>query len=227
MRCTTRRPRVAVTRRQTAPAAASSLTAAPSKDYFGTSGLDTLTGTSANESFWGQEPDRMIGGAGDDTYYRQNHGNVFVEAPGGGTDKIFAWSNVWLGDYANIENLTVAGDKTYGAGDNGDNVIEGQGGVQQLYGGFGQDVLIGGAGADVFIVVKGEGNDAIQDFSVADDVLRLKAGFTNFAQVKAAMTKHLDADALVIVSAGPTVEQKELPPPSDTPIEQPAGVPEH
>nr|WP_298144196.1 pitrilysin family protein [uncultured Pseudomonas sp.] len=46
-------------------------------------------------------------------------------------------------------------------------------------------------------------------------------------QVKAAMTKHLDADALVIVSAGPTVEQKELPPPSDTPIEQPAGVPEH
>ena len=46
-------------------------------------------------------------------------------------------------------------------------------------------------------------------------------------QVKAAMAEHLDVDRLVIVSAGPTVEQKELPPPSDAPVELPSGVPEH
>ena len=46
-------------------------------------------------------------------------------------------------------------------------------------------------------------------------------------QVKAAMAKHLNPDALVIVTAGPTVAQKELPPPTDTPAEQPTGVPEH
>ncbi|MAB96787.1 MAG: peptidase M16 [Pseudomonadaceae bacterium] len=46
-------------------------------------------------------------------------------------------------------------------------------------------------------------------------------------QVKTAMAKHLDPEALVIVTAGPTVEQKELPPPTDKPVEQPAGVPEH
>ena len=46
-------------------------------------------------------------------------------------------------------------------------------------------------------------------------------------QVKAAMSKHLSPDALVIVTAGPTVEQKELPPPTDKPAEQPTGVPEH
>jgi zinc protease len=46
-------------------------------------------------------------------------------------------------------------------------------------------------------------------------------------QVKAAMAKHLDPEALVIVSAGPTVEQKELPPPSDKPVERPSDVPEH
>lgn len=46
-------------------------------------------------------------------------------------------------------------------------------------------------------------------------------------QVKAAMAKHLDPEALVIVTAGPTVEQKELPPPSDDPAEQPSAVPEH
>ena len=46
-------------------------------------------------------------------------------------------------------------------------------------------------------------------------------------QVKAAMNRHLSADKLVIVTAGPTVEQKPLPPPTDKPAEQPSGVPEH
>lgn len=46
-------------------------------------------------------------------------------------------------------------------------------------------------------------------------------------QVKTAMAKRLDVNALVIVTAGPTVAQKELPPPTDNPIEQPSAVPEH
>lgn len=46
-------------------------------------------------------------------------------------------------------------------------------------------------------------------------------------QVKAAMQRHLDPDAFVIVTAGPTVPQKPLPPPTDKPAEQPLGVPEH
>ena len=46
-------------------------------------------------------------------------------------------------------------------------------------------------------------------------------------QVKSAMAKHLDPDKLVIVTAGPTVEQKQLPPPTDKPAELPSGVPEH
>lgn len=46
-------------------------------------------------------------------------------------------------------------------------------------------------------------------------------------QVKAAMNRHLSADKLVIVTAGPTVEQKPLPPPTDKPAAQPSGVPEH
>lgn len=46
-------------------------------------------------------------------------------------------------------------------------------------------------------------------------------------QVKAAMNKHLDADKLVIVTAGPKVAQQPLPAPTDKPTEQPLGVPEH
>ncbi|MEN0104910.1 MAG: pitrilysin family protein [Pseudomonas sp.] len=47
------------------------------------------------------------------------------------------------------------------------------------------------------------------------------------ATVKAAMAKHLNADNLVIVTAGPTVPQKPLPPPTDHPAEPALGVPEH
>ena len=46
-------------------------------------------------------------------------------------------------------------------------------------------------------------------------------------QVKTAMNKHLDADKLVIVTAGPKVAQQPLPAPTDKPTEQPLGVPEH
>ncbi|MDD0973616.1 M16 family metallopeptidase [Pseudomonas fontis] len=46
-------------------------------------------------------------------------------------------------------------------------------------------------------------------------------------QVRDALNKHLAADKMVIVTAGPSVPQKELPPPTDNPTEQPLGVPEH
>ncbi|MFJ5299881.1 M16 family metallopeptidase [Pseudomonas sp. NPDC088368] len=46
-------------------------------------------------------------------------------------------------------------------------------------------------------------------------------------QIKTVMNKHLDVDKLIIVTAGPTVPQKPLPPPTDRPAEQPLGVPEH
>ncbi|RAU46111.1 MULTISPECIES: pitrilysin family protein [unclassified Pseudomonas] len=46
-------------------------------------------------------------------------------------------------------------------------------------------------------------------------------------QIKAVMNKHLNVDNLVIVTAGPTVPQKPLPPPTERPAEQPVGVPEH
>jgi zinc protease len=49
----------------------------------------------------------------------------------------------------------------------------------------------------------------------------------NVEQVKTAMAKHLDPQALVIVTAGPSVAQKDLPPPTDKPAAPPAGIPEH
>jgi len=62
--------------------------------------------------------------------------------------------------------------------------------------------------------------------SYLDDFMRQSQSLT-VEQVKTALNKHLSADKLVIVSAGPTVPQKPLPAPTDKPAEQPLGVPEH
>ena len=46
-------------------------------------------------------------------------------------------------------------------------------------------------------------------------------------QVRTAMARHLDPNAFVVVSSGPTVAQKPLPPPVERPAAQPTGIPEH
>lgn len=60
--------------------------------------------------------------------------------------------------------------------------------------------------------------------SYLDDFMRDVQNLTT-EQVKTAMAKHLAPEALVVVTAGPTVAQKELPPPTDRPAELPSTVP--
>ncbi|WP_457788196.1 M16 family metallopeptidase [Pseudomonas sp. PL-6] len=60
--------------------------------------------------------------------------------------------------------------------------------------------------------------------SYLDDFMR-DVQALSVEQVKAAMAKHLDPEALLVVTAGPTVTQQELPPPSDKPAELPSAVP--
>ncbi|EZH76712.1 peptidase M16 [Ectopseudomonas composti] len=60
--------------------------------------------------------------------------------------------------------------------------------------------------------------------SYLDDFMRDVQNLTT-EQVKTAMAKHLAPEALVVVTAGPTVAQKELPPPTDRPAELPSTAP--
>ncbi len=60
--------------------------------------------------------------------------------------------------------------------------------------------------------------------SYLDDFMR-DVQALSIEEVKTAMAKHLDPEALVVVTAGPTVAQKELPPPTDRPAELPSTVP--
>jgi beta-glucanase (GH16 family) len=160
-------------------------TPGPSSNFYGANVAETITGTAAGEGLWGSDNDVLIGGAGADTYYLQGGGITVSEAAGGGVDQITAWANTNLARTPFVENLNIGGQRTYGAGNGLDNLIVASGsGTQQLYGGAGQDVLVGGPAADTFLVVKGQGSDAIYNFDPGHDVLRLSAGLTSFAQVQ-------------------------------------------
>jgi serralysin len=167
-------------------------TVAPVNSVFGSTASETLTGTAGADGIWSSGVgggDTLLGGPGDDTYYLKSPGDRVVEQVDGGTDKIVAWANTDLANFHNVENLEVDGDKTYGAGNSGDNILyAGATGAHQLFGGGGQDVFVGGGGADTFIIVKGGGNDVIYNFTTQDTV-RLTAGFTTFDQVRAHMTQ--------------------------------------
>jgi Ca2+-binding RTX toxin-like protein len=166
-------------------------TATSVSDLFSTDAIETLVGTTGANSLWIGVGDTAVGGAGDDTYWLQALKGQFTltEQAGGGVDKVAGWQSIYLDDYAHVENLYVGGDQTYGAGNALNNVVEGGAGAQQLYGGLGQDVLVGGAGADTFIVNKGEGSDVIADFNAVEDVVRLKAGLSTFAQVQSKLSQ--------------------------------------
>jgi serralysin len=96
---------------------------------------ETLTGTAVANALDGYDGDMLRGGAGDDTYYLKGPGISIVEAASAGADKIVAWMNVDLTDFANVENLEIGGDRTYGAGNALDNLIVASGSSSyQLYG---------------------------------------------------------------------------------------------
>ena len=169
---------------------AAALTSAPARDLSGAPAADTLTGTAGARRLLGRRK------RPDGRRRRRRHLlPAGPQDPGGrgwpaqGVDRIVAWQNVYLGDHPAVENLTVGNDKIYGAGNAPRQRHRGPGRRPAALRRPGQDVLIGGAGADVFIVVKGEGNDVVQDFASGEDKVRLKAGFTSFEQVKAAMTQ--------------------------------------
>lgn len=143
---------------------------------YGNGGNDRLFGDAGNDQlFGGAGNDRLTGGAGknilnggdgNDTYYI-SAGDKIVEAKGkaGGIDTVVASSNADLDKFNNVENLILVGNKNIkGYGDEGNNIITGNGGANTLAGGRGNDTLSGGKGIDHFIFAKGDKIDTITDF---------------------------------------------------------------
>ena len=160
--------------------------------------------------------DTLVGGAGNDTY-DIDAGDTVVERAGGGIDLLRSANSFSLADYAAIEDLSLADPKAKTTatltGNGLANALTGDAGGNTLKGGLGKDVLKGGAGKDVFVFDTKPGSanvDAIVDFNVKDDTIKLEnAVFTALKKTGAlskaaffAGKKAHDADDRIIYDKG-------------------------
>ncbi|MDY0870359.1 M10 family metallopeptidase [Dongia rigui] len=139
-------------------------------------GNDTLVGNAGNDILdGGLGNDTMKGGAGNDTYFVDDAADVVTELTNEGVDTIKSLVSVVLGNYLNVENLTLmdygvgTGDNLSGEGSDGANLIIGNSGDNALNGGIGNDTLEGWAGNDTLtggagidILKGGAGSDAYE-----------------------------------------------------------------
>ena len=138
---------------------------------YGGAGIDTLSGGTGN--------DYLDGGADGDVYLVDSEFDVVAESSGGGNDVVYATS----GSYtlpSDVESLSYNGSYPLGStftgtGNELDNLLYGQWGVDTLYGldgddelraSGGNDTLHGGNGAD--LLVGGSGADTIEGGADAD-----------------------------------------------------------
>lgn len=159
--------------------ATTSLTASAGKTLYGTSGADLLTDSGSRV-----KGDRMVGGAGDDTYVVRNARDVIVEQVNGGIDTVQSYaSNFSLA--ANVENLVLRGTGTQTGVGNAENnrlvannsgsSLRGEGGNDILVSGKGGDTLTGGSGSDIFQIDSIPTVAArITDFTIGVDILDLR-----------------------------------------------------
>jgi Ca2+-binding RTX toxin-like protein len=116
--------------------------------------------------------DTFAGGAGDDIYAIYNSATVIIENASGGNDTVWTGVNHILA--ANVENLYLI-NNAVGIGNSGNNIIYGYGvGDNIIDGGDGLDNLFGGNGNDTFILSKTSA-DNIGDFGVGNDRLQISA----------------------------------------------------
>lgn len=157
----------------------------------GNSGNNTLYGMGGNDTIdGGPGADSMIGGIGNDIYIVDNIGDVVVEQPSEGTDRIVALIDWTLPD--NVEFLDLAGSAILGVGNAGINEINGNPNDNWLDGKGGADIMRGGAGNDTYILdnpgdyaheAVGDGLDTVIiingfDYTLTSNVERLWLGGT-------------------------------------------------
>jgi Ca2+-binding RTX toxin-like protein len=131
----------------------------------------------------GLAADKLTGGAGNDTYYLNNSGDVVVELAGGGTDTVVSGNiNLDLSKYAFVENAKLTGAAAL--------KLIGSAGANVLTGNVGANVLDGKGGADV--MSGGKGNDTYMVDSILDQVVE-KAG-EGIDRVMSSVNRTLDAN---------------------------------
>ncbi len=139
-------------------------------------GRDTLIGYGGNDRLTGGggaagQENTLIGGTGDDTYVVSLVGDSTIELVGEGIDTVRTTISIY-GLQANIENLTLTntGPHLAAVGNDLDNVITGNTGLDEIFGRDGNDTLIGGSGAANTMLGQA-GNDTYNVSAVGDSVI--------------------------------------------------------
>ena len=102
----------------------------------------------------------MSGGAGDDTYVRDNAGDAVTELANEGTDTVQSAITYTLGSH--VENLMLTGTGAInGTGNALDNILTGNSGTNVLTGGVGNDTYVVGTG-DTVTEQASAGKDTVQ-----------------------------------------------------------------
>jgi Ca2+-binding RTX toxin-like protein len=149
--------------------------------------------------------DTLIGGAGNDTYFVRNAGDVVTEAAGNGIDTVMSAINTYtLG--TNLENLTFIGSASFiGSGNTLANV---------LTAGVATGQLTGGAGADTFVVSSGgiaNRSVTITDFShTAADQITLSGYGLGAHLTQTSASGAQNTQYAVQSGAGATLDQFQL-----------------
>lgn len=118
----------------------------------GNGGRNVLTGLAGDDILDGKGGvDLMVGGTGNDTYYVDNSADRVIETQGAaqGRDTVYASATFDLtGQFVEVLRLTGTADiDAYGNsqvnwlyGNDGDNILDGRGGIDQMAGGRGDDI---------------------------------------------------------------------------------------
>lgn len=158
------------------------LTGAGNINGTGNAGVNLVTGNGGNNVLDGAGgADVLTGGAGNDTYVLDNAADAIVEGAAAGTDLVKASFTYTLTNL-NLENLTLTGAAAInGTGNLLNNVINGNGAANSLFGlngndsmfgsggddtlegGSGLDRLHGGLGIDVLRAQTNAGDDGVED----------------------------------------------------------------
>jgi Ca2+-binding RTX toxin-like protein len=151
--------------------------------------------------------DAMLGGAGNDSYFIDNTGDVIVENAGDGTDAVHAGLSYALS--VNVENLQLQGTGNFSAtgnalanillGNAGHNVLNGLAGADAMVGGLGNDAYFVDNAADMAMENAGEGNDAVYaslSHTLAADVENIYLlGSGNFGATGNALNNFIQGNA--------------------------------
>ncbi|MGL5926532.1 Calx-beta domain-containing protein [Chroococcidiopsis sp.] len=110
---------------------------------------NTITGNSSDNLLdGGLGNDTLAGGTGNDTYIIDNVADRVTEYGGQGIDTVVSSINYERSLDSNVENLTLTGSATTGAGNTINNILIGNNLNNSLSGDSGNDTLDGGVGAD-------------------------------------------------------------------------------